>query len=125
MTDSPKKPLPGQPDRRRASRIVHDERGNARVEWVDIAPDRQSQFERKELKIADTGRFKSQPLQIERDRATGFDPYARVGTAGRPQSEPNAKTGGKRDLRKLGEWLKIKREVEERRARGEDGEEDR
>jgi hypothetical protein len=121
MTDSNDKPPPDANERRRASRIVHDERGNARVEWLDIAPERQDQFERKELKIADTGRFKTKPMQVERARAGGFDPYSRVDTAGRPVDEPR-KAGAKRDLRKLGEWLKVKREIEERRARGDDDE---
>ena len=45
-----------------------------------------------------------------------FDPYSRV-TAPEPK-----KAGGPRtDLRKLSEWIKMMRELEERKARGEEG----
>ncbi len=51
---------------------------------------------------------------MERGRASGFDPYQRVGAAGVP--EPKKQQGGKRDLRKLGEWIKLKRELEARKS---------
>jgi hypothetical protein len=123
MADSPKKPPIG-PDRRRASRIVHDERGNARVEWIDIDDDREHLFDRTALSIdgeapaPESAARKSGPLAVERPRAGGFNPYQSVGTAGHTAAKEPQRSG-KRDLRKLGEWLKIKREVEERRARGE------
>jgi hypothetical protein len=123
MADSPKKP-PTNTDRRRASRIVHDERGNARVEWLDIDDEREHLFDRTALSIdgepgtrADAPK-RSGSMTVERPRAGGFNPYQRVGTAGQSKTQ-EPQRGGKRDLRKLGEWLKIKREVEERRARGE------
>jgi hypothetical protein len=124
MADSPKKPPTGL-DRRRASRIVHDERGNARVEWIDIDDEREHLFDRTALSIdgesppaPEPDKRKPGALAVERPRAGGFNPYQGVGTAGRPaDKQPQRST--KRDLRKLGEWLKIKREVEERRARGE------
>ena len=56
-------------------------------------------------------------LTVERKRAGGFDPYARVGAAHVP--EPKKQPAGKRDLRKLGEWIKLKRELELRKAAGE------
>ena len=43
----------------------------------------------------------------------GFDPYARVGAAHIPEPK---KPQGKRDLRKLGEWIKLKRELETRKS---------
>jgi hypothetical protein len=101
-------------NRRRASQIVHDERGNARVEWIE-AGYAGVPLEREPLSIEATpGRGENPRLATERARATGFEPYAR---AGAPRV-PEAKKPIKRDLRKLGEWIKLKRELEARR--GED-----
>ena len=47
---------------------------------------------------------------------TRFDPYARVGAAHIPEAK---KPQGKRDLRKLGEWIKLKRELDERKAQSD------
>jgi hypothetical protein len=99
-------------NRRRASQIVHDERGNARVEWID-AGYAGVPLERAPLSIESTpARGDSAKLTVERVRAGGFDPYARVGAAHIPES---AKKPAKRDLRKLGEWIKLKRELEARK----------
>ena len=43
-----------------------------------------------------------------------FNPYERV------PSDRRGKTSAKRDLRKLSEWIKMMRELEQRKARGED-----
>lgn len=100
-------------NRRRASQIVHDDRGNARVEWID-AGYAGVPLERAPLSIEPTpARGDSAKLTVERKRASGFDPYARVGAAHIP--EPR-KPQGKRDLRKLGEWIKLKRELEARQS---------
>ena len=100
-------------NRRRASQIVHDERGNARVEWID-AGYAGVELERAPLSIESTPpRGENARMAVERVRATGFDPYARVGAAHAP---PPKKPAGKRDLRKLGEWIKLKRELEARKA---------
>jgi hypothetical protein len=53
-------------------------------------------------------------LSVERVRSSGFDPYARVGGAGVPDTKKAV--GGKRDLRKLGEWIKMKRDLEARKS---------
>ena len=53
-------------------------------------------------------------LSVERVRSRGFDPYARIGAG--PVAAEQKKPAGKRDLRKLGEWIKMKRELDERRA---------
>jgi hypothetical protein len=99
-------------NRRRASQIVHDERGNARVEWID-AGYAGVPLERAPLSIESTpARGENAKLNVERSRANGFDPYARVGAA----HAPEAKKPAKRDLRKLGEWIKLKRELEARRS---------
>ena len=107
---------PNNGNRRRASQIVHDDRGNARVEWIDAgyagAP-----LERAPLSIEQTpARGDSAKLSVERTRSSGFDPYARIGGAHVPEPK---KPVGKRDLRKLGEWIKLKREMEARKSSGE------
>ena len=114
MSDNTKdKSTPQAANRRRASQIVHDERGNARVEWID-AGYAGVPLERAPLAVEATPpRGDSAKLTVERVRAKGFDPYARVGAAHVPESK---KPPAKRDLRKLGEWIKLKRELDERRA---------
>jgi hypothetical protein len=98
------------------SQIVHDDRGNARVEWID-AGFAGVQIDRAPLSIESTpARGDSAKLSVERKRASGFDPYARVGAAHVPEAK---KPQGKRDLRKLGEWIKLKRELDERKAQSD------
>ena len=118
MNDSNSNGKPPQAtNRRRASTIVHDERGNARVEWID-AGFAGVPLERAPLTVESTpARGDSGKLAVERNRASGFDPYARVGTAHVPEAK---KPQGKRDLRKLGEWIKLKRELDEKKAKNGD-----
>ena len=52
-------------------------------------------------------------MAVERVRSNGFDPYARVGAAHVPEPK---KPAGKRDLRKLGEWIKLTRELDARKS---------
>jgi hypothetical protein len=104
---------PQAANRRRASQIVHDDRGNARVEWID-AGYAGVPLERAPLSIESTpGRGDNAKLAVERKRSSGFDPYARVGAAHVPEPK---KAPVKRDLRKLGEWIKLKRELDERKS---------
>ena len=111
---------PSSQNRRRASQIVHDDRGNARVEWID-AGYAGVPLERAPLTIEQTPpRGDNAKLSVERTRAKGFDPYARVGNAHIPDAKK--KQPAKRDLRKLGEWIKLKRELEARKASGDDSE---
>ncbi len=114
MTDNTKdKTLSPPANRRRASQIVHDERGNARVEWID-AGYAGVPLERAPLTIESTpSRGDSGKMAVERVRSNGFDPYARVGAAHVPEPK---KPAGKRDLRKLGEWIKLKRELDARKS---------
>jgi hypothetical protein len=113
--DSKDKPGPAV-NRRRASQIVHDERGNARVEWID-AGHAGVPLERAPLTIEQTpGRADITKLAVERGRASGFNPYARVGAAHIPASK---NPPVKRDLRKLGEWIKLKRELDARKDSGD------
>ena len=95
------------------SQIVHDDRGNARVEWID-AGHAGELLEREPLSIQSTpSRGDHAKLSVERTRASGFEPYQRVGAALIP--DPKKKPPVKRDLRKLGEWIKFKRELEARK----------
>ena len=104
---------PQAANRRRVSQIVHDDRGNARVEWID-AGRAGIPIERAPLSIESTpARGDSAKLSVERKRSSGFDPYARIGAAHIPEPK---KPLVKKDLRKLGEWIKLKRELDERKA---------
>lgn len=107
---------PPAPNRRRVSQIVHDDRGNARVEWIE-AGFAGEPLERAPLTIENTpARGEPVKMSVERGRASGFDPYQRVGAAHVPEPK---KPVGKRDLRKLGEWIKLKRELEARKGSGD------
>lgn len=99
-----------EPDRRRIGTIVHDDRGMASVEWQDAPPD----FERPVLQVV------REPGLALKDDAS-YDPYARH-TATIPGTARGNTT--RTDLRKLSEWIKTKRAVEDRRLRG-DSEDDR
>jgi hypothetical protein len=87
-------------------RIVHDDRGNASVEWEDAPPD----YERPVLEIADD---KAGKPSIKSDGA--YNPYAR-------DEAPARKPGNtaRTDLRKLSEWIKMMREREEKKGGGEE-----
>ena len=85
-------------ERRRVGAVVHDDRGNASVEWR-AAP---ANHERPVLEVQG-----EEHLTLKTEE-TSYDPYAR--------NRPLPVGGGKRtDLRKLGEWIKKMRELEERR----------
>jgi hypothetical protein len=114
VADKTKEQIESLPaNRRRVSQIVHDDRGNARVEWID-AGRAGVPIERAPLSIEPTpARGVNARMSVERVRSSGFDPYARIGGAHVPEPK---KTIVKRDLRKLGEWIKLKRELDERRS---------
>jgi hypothetical protein len=92
-------------ERRRLSRVRHDDRGNAYVEWVDAPAEL---VERPKLEIqGDCGE-----LQLDTERSS-YNPYANdSGVARKPGN--TART----DLRKLSEWIKMMRELEERKRNG-------
>jgi hypothetical protein len=99
-------------ERRRMGRIVHDDRGSASLEWRD-APD---DYERPVFRIEGTG--VKEPLSVRNEDS--FNPYDRTPEKPSAIGARPVKSGGKRDLRKLGEWMKLMREMEERKKRGED-----
>jgi hypothetical protein len=110
---SRKKPGPPEPDRdaerRRIGRVVHDDRGNASVDWRDAPAD----FERPVLEVlGDPG------LSIKSEKT--YDPYAHGRGA---HDDANRGNGTRTDLRKLSDWIKMMRELEERkRENGGNGE---
>jgi hypothetical protein len=91
-------------ERRRIGVVVHDERGNASVAWKD-AP---AGEERQVLEILGEGN-----LSIRKEDKS-CDPYASSqgkGARGNSHAAPRKPT----DLRKLSEWIKMMRELEERK----------
>lgn len=99
-------PAPTPPDeRRRIGTIVHDDRGNASVEWRAAPTDK----ERPVLEVLGEGH-----LTLKTDEVS-YDPYSR--------NRARQPGGRKRtDLRKLSEWIKKMRELEERKRNdGDEG----
>jgi hypothetical protein len=99
--------------RRRISRIVHDHKGNATVEWLDAPAD----YERQKFEIegapppaAPKHGLKAGSLAIQNDDS--HDPYMRIS-----ESERNRAPGQKTDLRKLSAWIKMMRSLEEAKKR--------
>lgn len=127
--NAPRKPAPAPDadadadaahnDRRRVGRVVHDERGTAIVEWQAVPTEQSGRFKRIPLSIEDDQSRDRLRTDVPYRSAQGYDPYKRVGDTGIHAAPGKPK---RRDLRKLGEWLKLKREMEERKARenGED-----
>jgi hypothetical protein len=102
---------------RRVAKIVHDDRGSASVEWRD-APEN---YERPVLEVqeplASTRNAKVrggiEVLHIK-DNDT-FNPYGR-----QPEDRKGKGDGTRSDLRKLSEYIKMMRELEERKKSGEE-----
>jgi hypothetical protein len=92
-------------NRRRIGTIVHDERGMASLEWHDAPAD----LHRPVLQIVG-----NPPLTVQDDAS--YDPYARH-TATIPGTARGNTT--RTDLRKLSEWIKMKRALEDRKLRGD------
>ena len=108
MSDNHKKLVPRDAtppeERRRIGTVVHDDRGNASVKWK-AAP---AQHERPVLEV-----LGEHGLALNAEEAS-YDPYAR--------KRPRKGDAGKRtDLRKLSEWIKQMRELEERKRNGGGG----
>jgi hypothetical protein len=108
---------PPKGERRRLSRIVHDHKGTATVEWYDAPAD----YERQVFEIEDTGPSAN---PTKRDVHTGslsiqtddlHDPYMNI-----PGAERKRAPGQRTDLRKLSAWIKLMRELEEAKKRNRD-----
>jgi hypothetical protein len=118
---SPESEAPATKERRRLSRVVHDHKGNATVQWHDAPAD----YVRPVLEIEGARQAQTSPgrglktgsLALATDDS--HDPYTRVPDAERKPVE----AGGKTDLRKLSAWIKLMRKLEEKK-RSEGNEED-
>ena len=98
-------------ERRRLSRVRHDDRGNAYVEWVDVPAD---MVKRPKLEI----QGESTELQLDTPQ-TSCDPYSN--RAGAARTRGGSGNTSRTDLRKLSEWIKMMRELEERKRDGGGG----
>jgi hypothetical protein len=95
-----------QTERRRRATVVHDDRGNASIEW-QAAPANQ---ERPVLEV-----LGENGLSLKSDEVS-YDPYSN-------HRARKSGVGMRTDLRKLSEWIKLMRELEERKRNGGNGEE--
>ena len=102
--DAPK--LDTTSERRRLSRVRHDDRGNAYVEWVEAPAEL---VERPKLEIA------REPWEMPLDaQGKACDPYANASGVNRKSTGNTTRT----NLRQLSEWIKMMRELEERKRNG-------
>jgi hypothetical protein len=97
---------PPHSERRRIGTVVRDDRGNASVTWRDAPAD----LERPVLEV-----LGDSALSLKNEES--FDPYARRDV--RP-TRPSGGNSARTDLRKLSEWIKMVRELEERKKRSTD-----
>lgn len=93
----------GEGPRRRISRIIHDDRGNASVDWLDAPSD----YRRQVFEIEDEPGAGGLSIQKQ---PRSFNPYERS-----TLPEPKRSSAPKKDLRKLSEWIKMMRELEEKK----------
>jgi hypothetical protein len=98
-------------ERRRLSRIVHDHKGNATVEWLDAPGD----YERPLLEIEGSRQPAAPPTKraanagsLHIESADSHNPYTRI-----PETERKGGSGTRTDLRKLSAWIKMMRALEE------------
>jgi hypothetical protein len=109
--------------RRRIGQIVHDDRGAASVEWHEAPAGHERQkFEVEQTSGSGRGDTKLRggfSLEVRNDDT--FNPYDRKPDTfvARPGAASAPPKGGKRDLKKLSEWLKLMRAMEERKKNGE------
>jgi hypothetical protein len=96
------------------SRVVHDHKGNATVEWYDAPAD----YERPIFEIEGAREPATPPkralstgsLAIEKEDS--HDPYMRI-----PEADRKRAPGQRTDLRKLSAWIKLMRSLEEAKKR--------
>lgn len=106
-------------ERRRLSRVVHDHKGTATVQWYDAPAD----YERPVLEIEGATAPPAPPkrglstgsLAIEREDS--HNPYTRV-----PEADRQRTSGTRTDLRKLSAWIKLMRSLEEAKKRRDEDE---
>jgi hypothetical protein len=101
------------------SRIVHDHKGTARVEWQDAPPDHVRQvFEIEGARPVPSGTGRSLDTgSLAVHSEDSHNPYMRIPEADHPRG-----ANGRTDLRKLGAWIKMMRELEEAKKRKDEEE---
>jgi hypothetical protein len=102
--------------RRRLGRIVHDERGQASVEWERLDGN-EARAPRVALSIVEDTSPTSRSLRMS-STAGGVNPYDRGVEARRDGG--NGKPRSPADLRKLDAWIKQRRAVEALRKQNQD-----
>jgi hypothetical protein len=103
----PQQPPPApEANRRRLGVVQHDDRGNAYVTWHDAPSDEN----RHVLEILGEPKPKVKAEE-------SYDPYARREARSASASVRPSKP---KDLRKLGEWIKMMKALEARKLSGED-----
>lgn len=118
--DGPPRTADGRIQRRKLGRIIHDDRHTTTMEWAL----EDSDAERVVLQILEDpalhsiNGFQASPVSQARapDAPLAMLPYAQLNA---PSVEPEAPRRPK-DLRKLGEWIKLTRKLEAARN-GNDG----
>jgi hypothetical protein len=106
------------PDDKKSGRVKFDDRGNAVWEWSvatgafgrEVSTDRLKKLENDALSLAEDaptalGLVQSNPLGTVK----GYNPYD-SGKLGKTQEAPK-----KTDLRKLGDWLKLKKQAADKK----------
>jgi len=115
-------PKPAEPEaleatgKRRVAKIVHDDRGAASVEWHNAPEDYERpvlELEEPTVKRESKVRGGIEVLHIKHDST--FNPYEN-----QPEGRKSQGGGARRDLRKLSAHIKLMRELEERKKRGEE-----
>jgi hypothetical protein len=121
---------PARPDnepkaeRRRLSRIVHDHKGTAIVQWYDAPADYERPvFEIEDASAAHERGLSTGSLAIEAEEDS-HNPYMRVPEAGRKRDAGPTGTTTRTDLRKLSAWIKLVRSLEEAKKRKDEDDED-
>jgi hypothetical protein len=102
-------------ERRRIGRVVRDDRDSAVVEWIDAPSD----YQRVHLSIEGES---ARPDDGLKRASKGYNPYETISPS-KKTAAPDQRPA-KRDLRKLSAWIKQMREIEARKQRGDDQEDD-
>ncbi len=115
----PEDPISVAFPRRRLGRVEHDERGNARMEWA-LLPDDAGKTDRVVLELLEEPVVPgTRAPHVNQPSRGAFQPYGSGHVDPFGAAPPREAPRKPKDLRKLGEWLKMTRELEERRKRGE------
>ena len=112
--DGPQNATADTVERRRIGRVVRDDRDSAVVEWMDAPAD----YKRVHLSIEGESSLPNGGLKRA---ANGYNPYETISPN---KSKAPDKRPANRDLRKLSAWIKQMREIEARKKRGDDGDDD-